>query len=1157
MKRLTLNTMLSAAMMLLATGIKAMPEETNPNEGTVYDICVYGSTPAGIMAAYTAKLKGKSVLLVSPTKRIGGLTAGGLGWTDIGDSTSHRRIIKGFAREFYRRIGQHYGMASPTFYFEPKVALATFRGFLDEVGLQDTTDIWYQWRIVSAEKEGNSVQSITLEKAPSSNPSPEEEGLRTVRARIFMDCSYEGDLMARAGITYTVGRESKNKYNEPENGAQCLNKHQFCDGVDPYVVPGDPSSGLLWGIMSDPMPANGTGDNHIQAYNYRLTLTKNKPFRAITAQVPDNYDPSKYELLFRWMEKKGWSSYGDCLKWTYMKDSSGPNSWNAYKTDNNNNGAFSTDMIGYSWDYPEATYEQRDSIAKLHEDYTKGLLYILWTDERVPKSIRDEFNLWGYPLDEYEDNENFTPQLYIREARRMIGRMVMTEDYCLKNKVANDPIAWGAYTMDSHNCGRYVVNGQVKNEGDVQRHLTKGPYNISYKAVTPKENEAKNVIVPVCLSASHIAYGSIRMEPVYMVLGETTALAAIQAIDEHDCCVQDVDASRCIAQLENGLDIERDEILPEVMNSVAVDITSRVLANPSFEESFTKTTQPPTGWLELPAGTTLQRSMNKTAKNKDGQQAYVCKPASGKTINTPLKLHQQIPAEKLGAGIYKVSCRMWIEKDFYGTACLLADNQRGDNCNVQYWTTEPYYRNGTSGYDNITYTDYRTSFARHAGGFNSSTAQNMQRMVVYITLQDGDDLVLGIRTNSANQGSDKNGAGYFMVDDFHVEKLVEKPVAQDDFCDEVLTNYDFEKNPQGITYDWNLKTTINEASNGPILGWQSNAWTDNYGGVSDGTNLEWKWAGYVASTSSAIPNDFRLYQTIPAEKLTPGVYQVSCRMWQHASKLGITRLYGQAGDKTSVQYYGVESKYSTSLLTEGETATFAGLSANTTTGRVNDMALDIEVGEGEDLEIGVKSGYGLESNNTAGANHGKFYVDLVRAWKVSDLPVAYDENASDNIITPRAYNNKVVLNKTFTNNEWQYVCLPFSLNAADIETIFGKGTEVKGETEAGKPFRICPTDVLASPITLENVHIETDTPQTITADGYIITGTFQQTNNVPAFSATVIEDPTGIEAIQISKFKIQNDETWYDLNGKPAKALPQRQSGKGTILVTKGRKEHR
>ena len=356
-----------------AVVMSVMPLRSFSQEETTLanvDICVYGSTPAGIMAAYTAKRSGKSVLLVSPTKRLGGMTTGGLGWTDIGDSVSHRRIIKGYAREFYRRIGQHYGMASPTFYFEPKVALATFRGFLSEAGIEDDTDIWYRWRIVSADKTDGMVNSITLENADA----PGEMPLRTVNAKVFMDCSYEGDLMARAGISYTVGREPADKYGEPENGAQCLNKHQFCDGVDPYVIPGDSTSGLLWGILPDAMGKKGEGDNHIQAYNYRITLTKNKPFRAVTAEVPDNYDPSRYELLFRWMEKKGWSGYGDCLKWSYMKDKSGTNEWNALKTDNNNNGAFSTDMIGYSWDYPEATYEQRDSIAKMHEDYTKGLL---------------------------------------------------------------------------------------------------------------------------------------------------------------------------------------------------------------------------------------------------------------------------------------------------------------------------------------------------------------------------------------------------------------------------------------------------------------------------------------------------------------------------------------------------------------------------------------------------------------------------------------------------------------------------------------------------------------------------------------------------------------------------------------------------------------
>ncbi len=1179
------NTISGIALLIMFAVLRpaVRATETDVTQKTV-DICVYGSTPAGIMAAYTARLKGKSVLLVSPTKRIGGMTAGGLGWTDIGDSTSHRRIIKGFAREFYRRIGNHYGIASPQFYFEPKVALATFEGFLSEAGIRDGEEMWRQWRIVKANKESNALVSIELESCGDIKGTMPN---RTVYAKIFMDCSYEGDLMARAGVSYTVGREPASQYGEPENGVQMLNKHQFTDGVDPYVVKGNPASGLLWGIQEGSVGTKGAGDNHIQAYNYRVTLSK-KNFRPITDEIPDNYDPSRYELLFRWLEKKGWSGTGDCLKWSYMKDSSGPNSWNAYKTDNNNNGAFSTDMIGYSWDYPEATYEQRDSIAKLHEDYTKGLLYILWTDPRVPKNIQSEYLNWGYPLDEYTDNHNFTPQLYIREARRMIGRLVMTEDYCLRTKEANDPIAWGAYTMDSHNCGRYVVNGMVKNEGDVQRHLTAGPYNISYRSVTPRESEAKNLLVPVCLSASHIAYGSIRMEPVYMVLGETTALAAVQAIDEHDCRVQAVDASRCISQLEGGLQIDSLETLPATNNTVAVDITSRVLQNPSFEIAFNQNTLPPAGWSEAPAGLTLQRSISTAANNKDGQQTYVCKPATGGTIVEPLKLYQRVPSEKLGAGIYKISCRMWVEKDYYGTSCLFADNGDGTNCNVQYWTTEAYYRNASSGYDALTYTDYRSSFAGHAGGFNNIKTQNLQRMTVYINLREGDDLVLGVRTNSSNQGVDKAGAGYFMVDDFRVEKVTERADTPDSFSEKNLVNYNFEKDPKGVTYDWNQKTTKNEASNGTIFGWQSNAWTDSYGGVSDAANLELKWAGWVGSTA-VIPNDFRLFQIIPAERLTPGVYEVSGRMWVYYAKLGLARLYGAAGDKCSVQYYGSKERYP-NLLTEGEVATFANLNANTTTGRVSELSLDIEVGEGENLEVGVKSGYGAETNKQNGQNHGKFYIDQLRTWKVSDLPVTYEATAADNQIVPRSYTNRVVLNRQFLNGVWNTVCLPFALNAADIRTIFGAGTQVMefsevkttgpddenwtmkwtevDEMRAGVPYAVRPTDVLAAPITLEHVQISVSEPSQVKVGDVTLHGTFGMTTlssdatacqlddslqpqpsaeSVPAFSAYVTREGTSLRNVEADTESKRSDAT-YDLLGRPA---PTAQRG---VAVQKGRK---
>ena len=1145
--------------LLLAT-VMAMPANAADSpESADVDICVYGSTPAGIMAAYTAQLKGKKVLLISPTKRIGGMTAGGLGWTDIGDSTSHQRIIRGYAREFYRRIGYHYGVASPQFYFEPKVALATFQGFLDEAGLKADKDIWYQWRIVSAQKEGNDVQSIVVEDATNPKVTPQ----RTVRARVFIDCSYEGDLMARAGISYTVGREGADKYGEPDNGAQCLTKHQFVDGVDPYVVEGDPSSGLLWGIMSDPMPEKGQGDNHIQAYNYRITLSKEN-FRPISAKVPDNYDPSKYELLFRWMNKKGWSSYGDFIKWTFMKGGSGPNTWNALKTDNNNNGAFSTDMIGYSWDYPEATYEERDSIVKLHEDYTKGLLYILWTDNRVPASIHNELVKWGYPLDEYEDNDHFTPQLYIREARRMLGRLVMTEDYCLKTKVADDPIAWGAYTMDSHNCGRYVVNGMVKNEGDVQRHLTAGPYNISYRSVTPEEKEAKNVLVPVCLSASHIAYGSIRMEPVYMVMGQTTALAAIQAIDEHNCVVQDVDPARCVAEVMPELSQKQQPERNQTANALqTVDITSRVLQNPSFELPLTSTTLPPTGWSEKPAGMTLQRSIDTISEGREGNQAYVCKPATNSTITTPLKLYQQIPAEKLGAGVYHITCKMWIEKDMYGTCCLFADNGEGTKCNTQYWTEQAYYQNDRTGYDGLTYTDQHMSFARYAGGLRNDASLRLERMEVYVNLEDGEDLVLGIRTNSSNQGTDKNGAGYFYVDDFRVERVCQQGLSADQLSDSLLLNYEFEKDPNGKTLDWSTKANLNESAAGGILGWNSNAWTDAFGETSNGTNLQWKWAGWVGSDTAVIPNDFRLYQTIPAEKLQPGIYQVDARMWQSASKLGVTRLYGQSGNNCSVQYYGKQSQYPASVLTEGEDASFAGLSVNTTNGRLSQMSLTVQVDPGQDLEVGVKSGYGAEANNQTGQNFGKFFVDCVRVSLLSGLPLTLSQQASDNAIqASEQVPYQITLLLSLPNNEWSPICLPFSLAATDIRDIFGAGTKVMqmtgvnsedgapvyeevDEMQAGMPYHICPADILPSPIKLDGVRLTAAEPKTVSFGKYHLTGTFQASDEAPAFSALLTEDGTGVQSVPTAL----QAQHFYDLMGRPVSHKQQ-----GHVYVQQGSK---
>lgn len=489
------------------------------------DVCVYGGTSGGIIAAYTALKQGKSVVVVEQSGRIGGLSAGGLGQTDIG----HVDIIRGYSMDFYRRVGKFYGKTEPVFLFEPKAALAVYNQYVAESEMP----ILRNYRIIDCKKQGPTVSSITLEN--SLDPSTKLH--KFVSAKVFIDCSYEGDLMAKAGISYTVGREANSQYGETYNGVQIAIRHQFCQGVDPYKVKGDPSSGLLWGISPLEMGPQGSADNHVQAYNYRLALTSD-PANFIEIQKPERYNPSHYELLVREHEYRPWTDINEVLYFGMM-----PNN----KTDINNIGGLSTDMIGANWDYPEASYARRDSIAREHKDYTLGLLYFLAHDPRVPENIRTEMRRWGLPKDEYEETGHFTPQLYIREARRMVGQTVMTQYHCQGIVSVKDTVGWAAYTMDSHNSGRFVVNGCVRNEGNVEMWVP-GPYPVGYGAITPKASEADNVIVPVCLSASHIAYGSIRMEPVFMVLGETSALAACQAIDEHSSKVQQVNVPKMMQE---------------------------------------------------------------------------------------------------------------------------------------------------------------------------------------------------------------------------------------------------------------------------------------------------------------------------------------------------------------------------------------------------------------------------------------------------------------------------------------------------------------------------------------------------------------------------------------------------------------------------------
>ncbi|MHA4808843.1 FAD-dependent oxidoreductase [Flavitalea flava] len=502
------------------------------------DICIYGGTSSGVIAAYTAAKSGKKVILIEPGRHLGGMTTGGLGYTDIGN----KYVVTGLARDFYRRIGAHYGKFEQ-WIFEPKVAEGIIMDYVKRAGFT----VLRESRLKEVKKEGNQIKEIILEN--SHNPAAVAN--TTVRAKVFMDCTYEGDLMARSGVSYSVGREANSQYNETINGVEFMEGHQFPDNISPYRVPGDPKSGLLWGIGNQSLPTNGTGDKEVQAYNFRITLT-NVPENRIPVSMPENYSPDKYELLLRLKEKQPWKTFKDVFIWSMM-----PNG----KTDINNKGGFSTDMIGMNWEYPEAGYDKRAEIWKEHEDYTKGLLYFVGNDARIPDYIRSEIKQWGYPKDEYMDNGNWSHQLYVREARRMIGELVMTDHHCRGKELIKDGVGMAAYGMDSHNCERLVENGQVKNEGNVEVHGF-APYSISYRALIPKEKEAGNLLVPVCLSATHIAYGSIRMEPVFMVLGQSAAIAACKAIDEK-VPVQQVNVNEVQKVLKNNP--LADGSIPEIL----------------------------------------------------------------------------------------------------------------------------------------------------------------------------------------------------------------------------------------------------------------------------------------------------------------------------------------------------------------------------------------------------------------------------------------------------------------------------------------------------------------------------------------------------------------------------------------------------------------
>ncbi len=491
-----------------------------------YDIVIYGGTSAGLVAGFQALEMGKSVIVIEPTSRVGGLTTGGLGQTDIGN----KQVIGGLSREFYERIAKHY--ANPEAWkwqeresyrdsgqtrtakgeatmwtFEPSAALKVYESWIEETGLE----IVYRERLdrdSGVKKEGGKIVSVTMESG------------RRVFGKVFLDATYEGDLLAASEVSYTVGRESIDQYDESLNGVQTqrARSHNFVDGVDPFRVAGDSESGLLPFLDPEGPGEEGSGDARVQAYCFRMCLTDH-PENRIPFHKPEGYKEEWYELLLRNFEA------GETgMPWI---NSSMPNR----KTDTNNRTGFSTDFIGQNYAYPEASYAEREKIVARHKLYQQGLMWTLANHTRVPEEIRNQVAHWGMSEDEFESADGWQQQLYVREARRMVGQMVMTQNHCQQKLEVEDSIGMGAYTMDSHNVQRYITEeGWAKNEGDIQVGGFP-PYPISYQSLVPKPEEATNLLVPICLSASHIAFGSIRMEPVFMVLGQSCATAASLAID--------------------------------------------------------------------------------------------------------------------------------------------------------------------------------------------------------------------------------------------------------------------------------------------------------------------------------------------------------------------------------------------------------------------------------------------------------------------------------------------------------------------------------------------------------------------------------------------------------------------------------------------------
>jgi hypothetical protein len=491
-----------------------------PLAAETYDLAVYGATAGGVMTAVAGARSGLRVVLLEPGRHVGGMVSGGLGASDFG----RKEVIGGYAAEFFRRAGDYYHTGQygsrESWYFEPHVAEAILIQMLDEAHVTLLRGKRMK-ESGGVTKSGPTIQAIQMEDGSS------------YAARVFADCSYEGDLMAQAGVSYTWGRESSQQYGESLAGVRDHTPyHQFLVPVSAY----DSNHKLLPEIYAGSKGEPGAADRKVQAYNFRLCLTQRTDI-LVPFPKPAGYDPARYELLARLIAALAAHGGRAPEMHQFMNNIAVPNG----KTDVNNNGAFSTDYIGASWEYPEASYQRRSEIFQAHVNYTQGFFWFLGHDERVPESLRQEVNSWGLAGDEFTDSHHWPHQLYIREARRMTGAFVMTQKDLQTDLHKADSIGKGSYNSDSHNVQRIATpSGEVENEGDMEVPVT--PYEIPYRILLPKREQAVNLLTPVCFSASHVAYSSVRMEPQYMILGQAAGTAAALAVKKNQA-VQDVDTA--------------------------------------------------------------------------------------------------------------------------------------------------------------------------------------------------------------------------------------------------------------------------------------------------------------------------------------------------------------------------------------------------------------------------------------------------------------------------------------------------------------------------------------------------------------------------------------------------------------------------------------